>query len=152
MAKVKFNKERLYEALQANGINSVRELCRENDSIYYEGEFVCRKTIERACQDGEITTRSLRILAGALDRAPEFFTAPDVIVKDDDLDRCIVYMTDNREVFVKGHNLHWTYEKVDIIGKYNVRFYAEKVGEYDDVMVAEFCAAVCYGIVRKEND
>ncbi len=150
--KVKFNKERLYEALQSNGINSVRELCGTNDSVYYNREFVCRKTIERACQDGEITNRSLRILAGALHCTSEFLMGEVVKgVKDENVDQCIVYMSDNREILVKGRNLHWAYEKDDN-GKYQCRFYADKSGEYDEVMVAEFCAAVCYGIVRVEGD
>lgn len=148
--KVKFNKERLYEALQDNGINSVRELCDTNDSLCYGGHYVSRKTIERACQTGEVTVRTLDILSRALDCTPEFFTAPDVIVKDDGLDQCIVYMSDNREVTVKGRNLYWVYEK-DGNDKYQCKFYADCPDNEDRCyVVAEFCAAVCYGIVRVE--
>lgn len=150
--KVKFNKERLYEALQDNGINSVRELCDTNDSLCYGGHYVSRKTIERACQTGEVTVRTLDILSRALDCTPEFFTAPDVIVKYDGLDQCIVYMSDNREIMVKGKNLYWAYE-TDDNGKYMCRFYADRVNEDNEdyrCIVAEFCAALCYGIVRVE--
>lgn len=151
--KVKFNKERLYEALQDNGINSVRELCDTNDSLCYGGHYVSRKTIERACQTGEVTVRTLDILSRALDCAPEFFTAPDVIVKDDEkLDQCIVYMSDNREALVEGKNLYWSYEKDDN-GKYQCKFYADRMNEDGEdyrCIVAEFCSAVCYGIVRVE--
>ena len=147
--KIEFNKERLYEALHMNGINSVRELCGANETLCYGKEFVSRKTIERACQTGEISNRTLDILSKALDCTPEFFTAPDVIVKDDALDQCIVYMSDNREVLVKGRNLYWTYEKDDN-SKYVCKFYADCSDGDGEYLVAEFCAAVCYGIVRVE--
>lgn len=150
--KIAFSKERLYEALQDNGINSVRELCDDaNDSLCYGGHYVSRKTIERACQTGLISNRTLDILSRALDCTPEFLMG--VVVKvTDDLDQCIVYMSDNREVTVKGKDLYWFYEKDDN-DKYMCRFYGDRIDEDGKVyrgIVAEFCAAVCYGIVRVE--
>ena len=151
ITRIDFNKERLYEALRMNGINSVRDLCDTNDSLCYGGEFVSRKTIERACRSGIVSIRTLNILSRALDCTPEFFTAPDVIVKDDEkLDRCIVYMSDNREALVEGRNLYWTYVKDDN-GKYTCKFYADCSDGDGEYMVAEFCTAVCYGIVRIEG-
>jgi hypothetical protein len=146
--KIDFNKERLYEALRMNGINSVRELCGANETLCYGKEFVSRKTIERACQTGEISNRTLDILSKALDCTPEFFTAPDVIIKED-MDQCIVYMSDNRETLVKGTNLYWVCDK-DINDRCVYRFYADCPDGDGEYMVAEFCAAVCYGIVRME--
>lgn len=151
--KIAFSKERLYEALQDNGINSVRELCDDaNDSLCYGGHYVSRKTIERACQTGLISNRTLEILSRALDCTPEFLMGVIVKVTDDEkLDQCIVYMSDNRETLVKGKNLYWTYEKDDN-GKYQCKFYADCPDGDGEYMVAEFCAAVCYGIVRIEEE
>lgn len=148
LGKIDFNKERLYEALQMNGINSVRELCGVNDTLCYGGEFVSRKTIERACRTGIVSVRTLNILSKALDCTPKFFTAPDVIIKED-MDQCIVYMSDNREILVKGTNLYWVCDK-DINDRCVYRFYANCPDGDGEYMAAEFCAAVCYGIVRVE--
>ena len=141
---VDFNKERLYEALHMNDIKSVRELCDDaNDSLCYGGNYVSRKTIERACQTGKISSRTLDILSRALDCLPEFFTAPDVIIKDiDDIDECIVYMSDGREALVKGLNLHWSYTQ----GVY--KFYADHPDSDGEYVVAEFFASICHGIVK----
>ena len=151
--RIDFNKERLYEALQMNGINSVRELCDENDSLCYGGNYVSRKTIERACQTGKVSVRTLEILSRALDCTPEFLMGIVVEVKDDEkLDQCIVYMSDNREIIVKGKNIYWFYEKDDN-DKYVCRFYGDRMDENGEdyrCIIAEFCAAVCYGIVRVE--
>lgn len=150
ITRIDFNKERLYEALRMNGINSVRDLCGINDSLCYDGDYVSRKTIERACQTGMVSVRTLNILSRTLNCTPEFLTATDVVVKDDGLDQCIVYMSDNREVTVKGRNLYWVYDKDDN-GKYQCKFYADCPDNEDRCyVVAEFCAAVCYGIVRVE--
>ena len=150
IGKIDFNKERLYEALRMNGINSIRDLCDTNDSLCYGGEFVSRKTIERACQTGIVSIRTLNILSRALDCTPEFFTAQDVVIKEY-VDQCIVYLTDGRECTVKGLNLYWSEEK-DSNNRYVYRFYAEEddgtgAAEYK---AAEFCAACIMGIVRME--
>ena len=150
--KMEFNKERLYEALQMNGINSVRELCDENDSLCYGGHYVSRKTIERACQTGKVSVRTLEILSRALDCTPEFLTASDKIVEDDGIDQCIVYMTDGKECLVKGLHLYWVYER-DAVDKYVYRFYGERVdedGKCHAFIEAEFRSPYVRGIVRIE--
>ena len=149
--RMEFNKERLYEALKMNGINSVRDLCDTNDSLCYGGNYVSRKTIERACQTGKVSVRTLDILSRALDCTPEFFTSPDVIIKDDGLDQVIVYMIDSRECLVKGLNLYWNLEE-DISNNYVYRFYAEEPDGTGEHMEAEFCYACVVGIVRMEVD
>lgn len=150
IGKIDFNKERLYEALRTNGINSIRDLCDTNDSLCYGGEFVSRKTIERACQTGIVSVRTLNILSRALDCTPEFFTAPDVVVKEE-VNKCIVYLTDGRECTVKGKYLYWTSDE-DINNRYVYRFYAEEPDGTGAVeyKVAEFSAACVMGIVRVE--
>lgn len=149
--RIDFNKERLYEALQMNGINSIRDLCDTNDSLCYGGNYVSRKTIERACQTGKVSVRTLEILSRALYCTPEFFTSSDVVVKDDGLDQCIVYLIDGREVQVKGFHLYWSERKDSKVpNKYVYIFYAEEDDGTGEYPVAEFSSAFVVGIVKVE--
>lgn len=148
ITRIDFNKEKLYEALRMNGINSIRDLCDTNDSLCYGGNYVSRKTIERACQTGKVSVRTLEILSRALDCTPEFFTSPDVVVKEE-TDQCVVYLSDGRECTIKGSNLYWSEHK-DFNDRYIYRFLAEEDDGTGVYTVAEFFTDCVMGIVRVE--
>lgn len=139
---IDFNKERLYEALRMNDIDSVKALCDDkNDSLCYGGHYVSRKTIERACQTGKISSRTLYILSRALDCTPEFFTAPDVIVKDIVNVKHVVYLSDGRQAMFYAAYAEEPYRsnnETKVLSFYNSN---------DDLM-AEFKSACVLGWMR----
>lgn len=139
--KKPFDKDRLYKMLEDNGINSVRGLCDEDDSLCYGGKYVSRKTIERACQTGEVSNRTLSILSEALDCTPEFLMGLDVIVTNDmENTKHVVYLSDGRQAMF---NAAYTGEirSADNIGI--IPFY-----DANDNLIAEFKSACVLGWVR----
>ncbi len=140
---IDFNKERLYEALHMNNIDSVRALCDdENNSLCYGGHYVSRKTIERACQTGKISSRTLDILSKTLDCTPEFFTAPDVIVNDDKVNsKHVVYLSDGRQAMFYAAYVDGPYIRTDDI---KLLSFLDK----DDNLIAEFKSACVLGWMR----
>ena len=61
------------------------------------------------------------------------------------MEECIVYLTDGKEVLVRGQSIYWTWYE----SEKNVVFWLESDFENeDDLRIAEFCKACVMGIVR----
>ena len=64
------------------------------------------------------------------------------------MDICVVYLTNNLSVRVKGKNLYW-YEEENSKGLSRYLFFGEQEDPSDDdIKIAEFCSACVMSIVK----